>query len=361
MAIAPNDVNVLSVETADLDVREGQNFNVTIEAEAGSTLHATGGAYRVRMTMTDTTNPSLVNSQDITGNYGDANWPPPACGPSRSRCPAARPPAVRATSWSPRPASSTTRRRPSTPRTPSATGCSSPVTRCDARPARPAPSRGGPAVVRGGGMMVAPTTPDHGPPLPRDRQRQRRRGRGRRDPAGRRRGGRGRGRDLRTGRAVRRRCADRRRRCRRDRAGRGLARRAPTGLAGHRAARPCGRSGHGRPRRPPARRVGLPAGVNAAPLFLVSDLRGPDLSRPGGHPSAAAARPVASRRVWLQRTVALRPRPRGIHLVTGEVLEAVPEIALRVGLAHLIVLTPRRRWPSTRTPAPTCGPTSRHG
>ena len=31
MAIAPNDVNVLSVETADLDVREGQNFDVTIE------------------------------------------------------------------------------------------------------------------------------------------------------------------------------------------------------------------------------------------------------------------------------------------------------------------------------------------
>jgi secondary thiamine-phosphate synthase enzyme len=43
--------------------------------------------------------------------------------------------------------------------------------------------------------------------------------------------------------------------------------------------------------------------------------------------------------VWLQRTVALRPRPRGIHLVTGEVLEAVPEIRdLQVGLAHVIVL-----------------------
>ena len=38
MAIAPNDVNVLSVETADLDVREGQNFDVTIEAEAGVAL-----------------------------------------------------------------------------------------------------------------------------------------------------------------------------------------------------------------------------------------------------------------------------------------------------------------------------------
>ena len=77
MAIAPNDVNVLSVETADLDVREGQNFEVTIEAEAGTALHATGGQYRVRMTVTDTTNPSLLNSQDLTGNYGSADWPAP--------------------------------------------------------------------------------------------------------------------------------------------------------------------------------------------------------------------------------------------------------------------------------------------
>ena len=77
MAIAPNDVNVLSVETADLDVRQGQNFDVTIEAEAGVALHGTGGKYAVRMTMTDTTNPSLLNTQDITGNYGDANWPAP--------------------------------------------------------------------------------------------------------------------------------------------------------------------------------------------------------------------------------------------------------------------------------------------
>ena len=43
--------------------------------------------------------------------------------------------------------------------------------------------------------------------------------------------------------------------------------------------------------------------------------------------------------MWLQRTVALRPRPRGVHLVTREVLEAVPEIeGMEVGLAHLIVL-----------------------
>jgi secondary thiamine-phosphate synthase enzyme len=42
---------------------------------------------------------------------------------------------------------------------------------------------------------------------------------------------------------------------------------------------------------------------------------------------------------WHQRTVTLRPRPRGVHLVTRELVEAVPEIReLRVGLAHLILL-----------------------
>jgi len=43
--------------------------------------------------------------------------------------------------------------------------------------------------------------------------------------------------------------------------------------------------------------------------------------------------------VWAQRTFALRARPRGVHLVTGEVTDAVPEIAgLRVGLVHLLIL-----------------------
>ena len=42
---------------------------------------------------------------------------------------------------------------------------------------------------------------------------------------------------------------------------------------------------------------------------------------------------------WLQREVRLAARPRGFHLVTREVAEAVPELArLRVGLAHLHLL-----------------------
>jgi secondary thiamine-phosphate synthase enzyme len=42
--------------------------------------------------------------------------------------------------------------------------------------------------------------------------------------------------------------------------------------------------------------------------------------------------------VWLQRAITLDPRPRGFHLVTREVLGAVPEVAqLRVGLLHLFI------------------------
>jgi secondary thiamine-phosphate synthase enzyme len=42
--------------------------------------------------------------------------------------------------------------------------------------------------------------------------------------------------------------------------------------------------------------------------------------------------------MWHQSEVTLRPRERGFHLVTGEVVDAVPELGeLRVGLAHLFL------------------------
>jgi len=42
--------------------------------------------------------------------------------------------------------------------------------------------------------------------------------------------------------------------------------------------------------------------------------------------------------MWLQREVQLEPRPRGFHLVTREVLGALPELAgLEVGLLHLLI------------------------
>ncbi|UUY05281.1 secondary thiamine-phosphate synthase enzyme YjbQ [Svornostia abyssi] len=41
---------------------------------------------------------------------------------------------------------------------------------------------------------------------------------------------------------------------------------------------------------------------------------------------------------WIRRDITLRPRPRGFHLITGEIVEAVPELrAVRVGLAHLFI------------------------
>ena len=42
--------------------------------------------------------------------------------------------------------------------------------------------------------------------------------------------------------------------------------------------------------------------------------------------------------MWLQRDLTLRPRPRGFHLVTGEVVEAVPELReVQAGLAHVFI------------------------
>src|ERR1700761_8658481 len=42
--------------------------------------------------------------------------------------------------------------------------------------------------------------------------------------------------------------------------------------------------------------------------------------------------------MWLQRRITFEPRPRGIHLVTGEVLGAMPELGgVRVGMLHLLI------------------------
>jgi secondary thiamine-phosphate synthase enzyme len=42
--------------------------------------------------------------------------------------------------------------------------------------------------------------------------------------------------------------------------------------------------------------------------------------------------------MWLQRELTLEPRPRGFHLVTGEVLTHLPELQeVTVGLLHLLI------------------------
>ncbi len=41
---------------------------------------------------------------------------------------------------------------------------------------------------------------------------------------------------------------------------------------------------------------------------------------------------------WIQRELSLQPRPRGFHLVTREILDALPELReLRVGVLHLLI------------------------
>lgn len=42
--------------------------------------------------------------------------------------------------------------------------------------------------------------------------------------------------------------------------------------------------------------------------------------------------------VWVQRQITLAPRPRGFHIVTGEVMAALPELHdLERGLLHLFI------------------------
>jgi secondary thiamine-phosphate synthase enzyme len=42
--------------------------------------------------------------------------------------------------------------------------------------------------------------------------------------------------------------------------------------------------------------------------------------------------------VWIQQQIELRARPRGFHLITSEILDAVPDLErIEVGLAHLFI------------------------
>jgi secondary thiamine-phosphate synthase enzyme len=41
---------------------------------------------------------------------------------------------------------------------------------------------------------------------------------------------------------------------------------------------------------------------------------------------------------WHQRTITLQARPRGVHLVTDEIVDALPELrSVQMGLAHLFI------------------------
>lgn len=41
---------------------------------------------------------------------------------------------------------------------------------------------------------------------------------------------------------------------------------------------------------------------------------------------------------WIQKEIVLLPKPRGFHLVTGEILNQIPELGkLRIGYAHIFI------------------------
>jgi secondary thiamine-phosphate synthase enzyme len=53
---------------------------------------------------------------------------------------------------------------------------------------------------------------------------------------------------------------------------------------------------------------------------------------------ADPAPPPESRGVWTQTRIELRPRPRGFHLVTSEIVEGVPELrSISVGIATVFM------------------------
>jgi secondary thiamine-phosphate synthase enzyme len=57
-----------------------------------------------------------------------------------------------------------------------------------------------------------------------------------------------------------------------------------------------------------------------------------------GHVTRAGPAGYDSRVIWAQHPIRLEARPRGFHLVTREVVEAIPELdQIRVGLLHLLI------------------------
>ena len=79
-----NDAAVVNVFTrrvsgaiADEILSVGDDFEVVVEAEAGDAIHGGGGPYAVSMVVRDLTASNTVNTQNLTGNFGDANWPAP--------------------------------------------------------------------------------------------------------------------------------------------------------------------------------------------------------------------------------------------------------------------------------------------
>ncbi len=55
--------------------------------------------------------------------------------------------------------------------------------------------------------------------------------------------------------------------------------------------------------------------------------------------SSRRSHATLARMEWIQKEIALAPKSRGFHLVTDEVVRAIPELTrIRVGVAHFFIL-----------------------
>ena len=53
--------------------------------------------------------------------------------------------------------------------------------------------------------------------------------------------------------------------------------------------------------------------------------------------SRLSAGPTGAR--WFQKTISLRPRPRGFHVITGEISRQLPELSqIEIGIAHIFIM-----------------------
>jgi len=78
----PNDVELVRVYTrepgqviSDITIETGKDFEVVLEAEAGSAIHGTGGGYTFAITIRDLTRCECIYSDQLQGLFGDTNWP----------------------------------------------------------------------------------------------------------------------------------------------------------------------------------------------------------------------------------------------------------------------------------------------
>lgn len=77
------------------------------------------------------------------------------------------------------------------------------------------------------------------------------------------------------------------------------------------------------------------------PLGRTRDTSGDDLGEADPEPAihVSRTRGVENIVVWIQKEIALQPRRRGFHLITREVIAAIPELgSVDVGLLHLFLL-----------------------